>query len=56
MGVESEIPQNIPFEEKYSLYRYQDPGTDKYPPHLDIIPTKDQTSLFKIFNALGLWM
>jgi hypothetical protein len=36
------------------MYKYQDPKKDGFPPHLDIIPTKDQTSTFEIFDTLGL--
>ena len=52
--MESTIPQTIPFEEKRSIYQYQSPTKDNYPPHLDVIPTKDQTVPWKIFNAVGL--
>ena len=54
MSIEPTIPQTIPFEEKKSIYQYQSPTKDKYPPHLDVIPTKDQTVPWKIFNAVGL--
>ena len=54
MSMENTIPQTIPFEEKKSIYQYQPPGKDNYPPHLDAIPTKDQTVPWKIFNAVGL--
>ena len=54
MGFESTIPQTIPFEEKMSIYNYQSPTKDSYPPHLDVIPTEDQTLPWKIFNVVGL--
>lgn len=54
IAIESTIPQTIPFEEKASRYRYQPAGKDKYPPHLDVIPTKDETPIWQIFNAIGL--
>jgi len=54
IAIESTIPQTISFEEKASKYRYQPAGKDKYPPHLDVIPTKDETPLWQIFNAIGL--
>jgi hypothetical protein len=36
------------------MYKYQPEGKDRYPPHLDSIPTEDQVSKFKIFDTLGL--
>ena len=54
MSIENTIPQTISSEEKKSIYRYQRLRKDSYPPHLDVIPTKDQTVPWKIFNAVGL--
>jgi hypothetical protein len=53
-GLETKLPLNTPFEDKKAIYQYQKPGSDKYPPHLNIIPEKDQTSLLKIFDAMRL--
>ena len=54
MGIETAVPQNIPFEDKKSLYSYQAPTKDKYPPHLDIVPTQDKVYQWQLFNKLGL--
>lgn len=35
------------------MYKWSD-GTDGYPPHLDVIPKKDEVSQLEIFNTLGL--
>lgn len=53
LAIEPTIPRSIPLEEKRSMYQWSD-GTDKYPPHLAVIPDKDNVHIFKIFNALGL--
>ena len=54
LGIETTIPQKIPFEDKKSLYSYQAPTKDKYPPHLDIVPSQDKVYQWQLFNALGL--
>ena len=54
LGIETTIPQNIPFEDKKSLYSYQSSTKDKYPPHLDIIPTQDKVYEWQLFNKIGL--
>ena len=54
MSIENTIPQTTALEEKKTIYQYQRPGKDKYPPHLDVIPTMEQTVPWKIFNAVGL--
>ena len=36
------------------MYSYQPLTKDKYPPHLDIIPTQDQVHEWQIFNKIGL--
>lgn len=38
----------------YQFQPHQGIGSDEYPPHLNQIPWKDQTSQFQIFNFLGI--
>jgi hypothetical protein len=51
---ESAIPQDINLQAKKSLYTFQAPGSDKYPPHLAVIPPQDEVGLLEIFNAMRL--
>jgi hypothetical protein len=53
-GIELPIPRPVSLGEKRQMYKFQDPKKDGFPPHLDIIPTKDQTNIFQIFDTLGL--
>ena len=41
-------------EERRKLYTFQKPGSDRYPPHLNIIPEQDDVSLIKIFDFMRL--
>jgi Lipoxygenase len=47
------VPQHAGVEAK-QLYTFQKPGSDNYPPHLDIIPKVDQVDLLKIFDFMRL--
>ncbi|KAF9465412.1 lipoxygenase [Collybia nuda] len=51
---ESSIPQAFSLDSKKNLYTFQEPGSDKYSPHLAIIPAADQVGLLGIFNAMRL--
>ena len=42
----------LPF--KNDQYKFQPANSDPYPPHLDVIPRKDNESKYEIFNKLGL--
>lgn len=53
-NLESSIPQNIKFAAKQQLYTFQPAGSDKFSPHLNIIPPSDQVSLFNIFDSMRL--
>ncbi len=48
---ESSVPQALTMKDKEDMYNYQKPGSDFFPPHLDIIPNKDKTSLGDIFDS-----
>jgi len=52
-GFETSVPLNLLVEAK-QLYTFQKPGSDNYPPHLDIIPKVDQVSLLEIFDFMRL--
>ena len=54
LGVESNIPRPVSLDEKKKLYIYQAPTKDRYPPHLDTVPSKDQVAQYEIFDRLGL--
>jgi hypothetical protein len=54
LNIESTIPQSLKLGVKQSLYTFQAPGSDKYPPHLNMIPLKDQTPIWEIFNTMRL--
>lgn len=54
LGVESTIPRPLTLAQKKELYKYQPSTKDRYPPHLDAIPAKDEVSRFEIFDKLGL--
>lgn len=53
-NLEPTIPQLIDHETKKILYRFQVPGSDKYPPHLNLIPPADFVPLWDIFNVMRL--
>ena len=53
-GLELPIPKPLSLERKREAYKYQSPTKDGYPPHVDVIPSKDQKALFEIFDKLGL--
>jgi len=40
--------------EKQDIYDFQPPGSDKYPPHLNHIPKKDEVAITTIFNLAAL--
>ena len=54
LGIESVIPRPLSLEEKKRRYRYQASSKDRYPPHLDAIPRKDQVPEWEIFDKMGL--
>ncbi|KAI8652571.1 Manganese lipoxygenase [Fusarium keratoplasticum] len=60
LQVEPTLPRYVDLSQKKQIYKYsaypKNPdGTDaQYPPHLQSIPSADQVSELKIFNALGL--
>lgn len=54
LGVESTIPRPLTIDQKKQIYKYQPSTKDRYPPHLDVIPAKDEVSRFEIFDKLGL--
>ena len=39
---------------KNEQYKFQPANSDRYPPHLDVIPSKDNATQYEIFNKLGL--
>ncbi|KAK4987243.1 hypothetical protein LTR50_004755 [Elasticomyces elasticus] len=53
LAIEPTIPQAIPFHEKGNMYRFSN-GDDGFPPHLDVIPKKEQVSQYTLFSALAL--
>ncbi|KIW85085.1 hypothetical protein Z517_00473 [Fonsecaea pedrosoi CBS 271.37] len=52
-GFETSVPLALAVDPK-SLYTFQKPGSDNYPPHLDVIPKVDQVNLLKIFDFMRL--
>ena len=54
LGIESVIPRPLTLEEKMVRYRYQASSKDRYSPHLDTIPRKEQVSDWEIFDSMGL--
>jgi hypothetical protein len=54
LGIKSTIPRQVSFDQKKDLYKYQPPTKDRYPPHLDAIPSQDQVSQYEIFDRMGL--
>ncbi|KAI1110098.1 hypothetical protein F5Y14DRAFT_466120 [Nemania sp. NC0429] len=60
LGIESTLPRFVELEQQQENYKFSqcpfnDDGTPAaYPPHLHIIPSADQVSIWKIFNNLGL--
>ncbi|KIY02439.1 uncharacterized protein Z520_02578 [Fonsecaea multimorphosa CBS 102226] len=52
-GFETSVPLGVAVKPK-DLYTFQKPGSDNYPPHLDIIPEVDQVNLLKIFDFMRL--
>ena len=52
-GFETSIPLEANVKAK-ELYTFQQPGSDGYPPHLDMIPKVDQVSLLEIFDFMRL--
>jgi len=52
--VETSIPRPVALQEKRQIYTYQNPWSDNYPPHLHLIPLKDQAALTTIFNKTRL--
>ncbi|GAB7343241.1 hypothetical protein MBLNU457_1299t1 [Dothideomycetes sp. NU457] len=53
--VETFIPRPVALEEKRQIYTYQSPWSDNFPPHLHLIPLKDQAALTTIFNKQRLF-
>ncbi|PNS20121.1 60S ribosomal protein L26-2 [Sphaceloma murrayae] len=51
---ETSIPRPVALEEKRQIYTYQKPWSDNYPPHLNLIPPKDEVPLTTIFNKMRL--
>ena len=51
---ESSVPQDLQLDAKKLLYTFQEPGSDKYPPHLNMIPPNDQVGLLQIFDSMRL--
>ncbi|KAM5344372.1 hypothetical protein ACJ41O_012909 [Fusarium nematophilum] len=60
LQVEPTLPRYVDLAQKKEIYKYSaypknpDGTTAQYPPHLQTIPSEDQVSELKIFNALGL--
>ncbi|KAF4466286.1 lipoxygenase 1 [Fusarium albosuccineum] len=60
LQVEPTLPRYMDLSQKKQIYKYSaypknpDGTTAQYPPHLQTIPSEDQVSELKIFNALGL--
>jgi hypothetical protein len=52
-GFETSVPLAASVDAQ-TLYTYQKPGSDNYPPHLDIIPKVDQVSMLQIFDFMRL--
>lgn len=53
-NLETSIPQSVSFSSKKSQYTYQTPGSDNYPPHLNMIPENDVTPTLRIFDFMRL--
>ncbi|KAG6355916.1 hypothetical protein INS49_015300 [Diaporthe citri] len=56
-GIEPSIPQGTNREDAVSIYNWSPKdGTkaDRYPPHLDLIPSTDEVPIYKIFDAMRL--
>ncbi|KIM23152.1 hypothetical protein M408DRAFT_28160 [Serendipita vermifera MAFF 305830] len=51
---ESSVPQKIEFSVKKLLYTFQEPGSDKFSPHLNMVPLFDRVPLISIFDAMRL--
>ncbi|PSK60223.1 hypothetical protein B9Z65_1121 [Elsinoe australis] len=51
---ETAIPRPVSLKEKRNIYTYQPPWSDNYPPHLNLIPPKDEVPLTTIFNKMRL--
>ncbi|KAF4984881.1 hypothetical protein FZEAL_34 [Fusarium zealandicum] len=60
LQVEPTLPRYVDLSQKKQIYKFSsypknaDGTIANYPPHLQSIPTEDQVSELKIFNALGL--
>ncbi|KAI9668817.1 MAG: hypothetical protein M1831_000886 [Alyxoria varia] len=55
IGVETTIPQQVELKDKKERYKFQPDNSDSYPPHLDVIPNKEENfSQFQIFDRMGL--
>ncbi|KIW31196.1 uncharacterized protein PV07_02864 [Cladophialophora immunda] len=52
-GFETSVPLGLAVKPT-ELYTFQKPGSDNYPPHLDVIPKVDQVNLLKIFDFMRL--
>ncbi|KIW88147.1 uncharacterized protein Z519_11258 [Cladophialophora bantiana CBS 173.52] len=52
-GFETSVPLGLAVKPT-ELYTFQKPGSDNYPPHLDIIPKVDQVNLLNIFDFMRL--
>ncbi|KAF4551078.1 Lipoxygenase-like protein [Elsinoe fawcettii] len=51
---ETSIPRPLALKDKREIYTYQKPWADNYPPHLNLIPPKDEVPLTQIFNKMRL--
>lgn len=56
-GIKPSIPQGTSREDAVNIYNWSAKDgskADRYPPHLDLIPSTDEVPIYKIFDAMCL--
>lgn len=56
-GIEPSIPQGTTREDAVSIYNWSPKDgskADRYPPHLNLIPSTDEVPIYKIFDVMRL--
>lgn len=56
-GIEPSIPQGTTREDAMSIYNWSPKDgskADRYPPHLNLIPSTDEVPIYKIFDVMRL--
>lgn len=50
------MSQRLKFNDKKAIFTFQQPGSDNYPPHLDLVPSPIETAIdfLQIFNFMRL--